>query len=37
MDNTNITEFSIGANPKVGLASRRVSMIDGNAQKDLPV
>jgi hypothetical protein len=37
MVNINTMEFSIGASPKVGLASRRVSMIDGNVQKDLKV
>ena len=31
--NTNITEFSIGANPRVELASRRDSTIVGNVQK----
>ena len=32
--NTHTTEFSIGANPRVGLASRRVSTIVGNVQSD---
>ena len=31
--NTNTTEFSIGANPRVELASRRDSTIVGNVQK----
>ena len=31
--NTNTMEFSIGANPRVELASRRDSTIVGNAQK----
>ena len=35
--NTNTTEFSIGANPKGQLASRRDSTIDVCAQKDLKV
>jgi len=37
MVNINTMEFSIGANPKVELASRRVSMIAGNVQRDLLV
>jgi hypothetical protein len=35
--NTNTMEFSIGANPRVELASRRDSTIDGNALKGLKV
>ena len=35
--NTNTTEFSIGANQRMQLASRRDSTIDGNAQKGLKV
>jgi hypothetical protein len=35
--NTNTTVFSIGANPRVRLASRRVSMIDGSAPRGLTV
>tara|TARA_B110000503_G_scaffold387_1_gene566 strand:- start:1262 stop:1528 length:267 start_codon:yes stop_codon:yes gene_type:complete len=36
-DNTNTTVFSIGANPRVRLASRRVSMLDGSAPRGLTV
>jgi len=35
--NTNTMEFSIGANPKVQLASRRDSTIDGYVRKGLKV